>query len=298
MVLVKILIQIVSAFLFTGFLYGQVFTPSTQHRRPSKEAELKEMKITEDEPGCKDSALMSRVAGCSILQCDTEESDTVELQTGNTPENGIRNESLDGPTEVIYYLCPSKISHAQIIRNAEANLTKSGYKVVYGGEDAEQNPIVTAVKNTQWVQVSTYVYESSSAYIQTAVNATPDSSSSTETVAEEFTKDGRVTIPSAELEDVSLSVGMQKILGEIASVLRNRAEWKLRVEVHTDAAGERGLNLSQSERSALMVAAWLKQHGVDENRVLAQGLGDAKPVADNTTENGRAKNRRIELVRF
>jgi outer membrane protein OmpA-like peptidoglycan-associated protein len=275
-----------------------VFTPPAQHRRPAKETESKEINITEDEPGCKDSGLMSRMAGCSILQCDTKESDTVELQTGNTPENGISKESLDGPTEVIYYLCPSKISHSQIIKNAETNLTKSGYKVIHTGEDAEQNPILTAVKDTQWVQVSTYVYNSSSAYIQTAVNAIPETPSSTETIAEEFTKDGRVTIPAAAVDDVNLSADIQKVLIEIASVLQRHAEWKLRVEVHEDATGEKSVNRSQSEKSALILASWLKQHGVDENRVSAQGVGDSRPVADNTTENGRAKNRRIEFVRF
>jgi flagellar motor protein MotB len=44
--------------------------------------------------------------------------------------------------------------------------------------------------------------------------------------------------------------------------------------------------------------AWLADHGVDKSRLAAQGFADTKPVEDNSTEEGRAKNRRVELVKM
>jgi outer membrane protein OmpA-like peptidoglycan-associated protein len=296
--LLKIPLHSVLVFLFASSVFAQVFTPVPQRRRPVAEPELKEMKITEDEPGCKDSSLLSRVAGCSILQCDTKENETIEMQTGHSLESGIAKESLDGPAEVIYYLCPSRVSHTQIIKNAEANLTKSGYRVVYSGTDAEENPILTAVKEMQWIQVSTYVYNSSNAYIQTAVRAIPEEQANAESVVEEFTKTGRSTIYGQTFDEAALNPEMEKILTEIASMLQQHPEWKLRVEVFTDAPGEKELNLAHSKKSASAVARWLKQHGIDENRIVPQGLGEAKPVADTAGQDGRNKNCRINLVRL
>lgn len=280
-------------------VFAQVFTPP-QARRPvnNKDTELKEMKISEDEPGCKDSSLLSRVAGCSILQCDTKESDTVEIQTGRSVENGVQKESLDGPTEVLYYLCPSKVSHSQIIKAAEANLTKGGYKVVYTGQDDEENPILTAVKEAQWIQVSTYVYNSSNAYIQTAVNSPPEEPVNATSVAEEFTKNGRSTIYGITFDEVPAGTEFEKVLIEIADILRQHKEWKLRVEVYTDASGEKDLDLARSKKSASDVLLWLKQHGIDENRIVPQGFGGSNPVADTINDDSRAKKGRINLVRL
>jgi outer membrane protein OmpA-like peptidoglycan-associated protein len=52
-----------------------------------------------------------------------------------------------------------------------------------------------------------------------------------------------------------------------------------------------------SQKRAEAVVAWLGSHGVDRARLKASGLGDTKPVGDNATEEGRAKSRRVKLVK-
>lgn len=89
----------------------------------------------------------------------------------------------------------------------------------------------------------------------------------------------------------------EKILGEIATLLQQNADLKLRVEGHTDNQGNAAANQALSEKRAQAVVAWLSGHGVTAGRLSAKGLGQTQPVADNSSEDGRAKNRRVEWVK-
>jgi hypothetical protein len=71
----------------------------------------------------------------------------------------------------------------------------------------------------------------------------------------------------------------------------------VRVIGHSDSVGRMDYNLELSKRRALNVKAWLvKQGGIANEDLLAIGLGPKKPMASNATEEGRAKNRRVEVV--
>jgi len=72
---------------------------------------------------------------------------------------------------------------------------------------------------------------------------------------------------------------------------------KLRVEGHTDNQGSAAANQALSEKRAQAVVAWLVAHGTNASRLAAKGMGQTMPVADNSTQDGRAKNRRVELVK-
>jgi outer membrane protein OmpA-like peptidoglycan-associated protein len=87
-----------------------------------------------------------------------------------------------------------------------------------------------------------------------------------------------------------------KTLDEIASLLKIDRSLKLEIAGHTDSTGdkEHNLKLSQS-RATAVVNALVKKYGIDPARLKANGYGDTKPVAPNNTDDGRAKNRRVEL---
>lgn len=70
----------------------------------------------------------------------------------------------------------------------------------------------------------------------------------------------------------------------------------LRVEGHTDNVGQPADNQSLSERRSLSVARWLVGKGIDCKRILPVGFGDTRPIADNSTADGRAQNRRTAFV--
>jgi outer membrane protein OmpA-like peptidoglycan-associated protein len=69
------------------------------------------------------------------------------------------------------------------------------------------------------------------------------------------------------------------------------------VEGFTDNQGAKEANLKLSSERAEAVVHWLADHRIDRSRLSAKGYGDARPVASNSTAEGRAKNRRVELVR-
>jgi outer membrane protein OmpA-like peptidoglycan-associated protein len=86
-------------------------------------------------------------------------------------------------------------------------------------------------------------------------------------------------------------------LGEIAKLLEANAELKLYVVGHTDSVGRLAYNKDLSEKRAAAVVAWLvSKHGIAAGRLAPAGVGPLAPVASNATEEGRAKNRRVELV--
>jgi len=79
--------------------------------------------------------------------------------------------------------------------------------------------------------------------------------------------------------------------------VQQNADLKLRVEGHTDNQGNAAANQALSEKRAQAVVAWLSAHNVPAARLTTKGLGQTQPVADNSSEDGRAKNRRVELVK-
>ncbi|MCL0037832.1 DUF4892 domain-containing protein [Thermodesulfovibrionales bacterium] len=87
------------------------------------------------------------------------------------------------------------------------------------------------------------------------------------------------------------------VLKEIARLLQQNPNLKLHVVGHTDNVGDLTYNMKLSQgRADAVVKELVSKHGVDANRLKAHGVGPLSPVASNKTEEGRAKNRRVELV--
>ena len=80
-----------------------------------------------------------------------------------------------------------------------------------------------------------------------------------------------------------------------AETLRECPNVRTEVEGHTDSVGSEVYNQALSQRRAESVASYLINHGVSSSRLEAKGLGESNPIADNSTEDGRALNRRVEL---
>lgn len=87
------------------------------------------------------------------------------------------------------------------------------------------------------------------------------------------------------------------LLGEIATTLKDHEEIKkIGIQGHTDSDGEDSYNKDLSQRRATAVLNWLKSHGVEQKRLQAKGFGESQPVADNSTPEGKEKNRRVEFL--
>ncbi len=85
------------------------------------------------------------------------------------------------------------------------------------------------------------------------------------------------------------------ILDRLVAFMKENAEKKANLSGHTDNVGSDAYNQALSERRTASVKDYVVGKGVDGGRVSGQGFGESKPIADNKTAEGRAKNRRVEI---
>ena len=87
-------------------------------------------------------------------------------------------------------------------------------------------------------------------------------------------------------------------IDELATTLQKYADTNITIDGHTDSSGSDAINQPLSQRRAQAVANELTSKGVDNSRITATGYGSSQPVAPNTTEAGKAANRRVEVAIF
>ncbi len=109
-----------------------------------------------------------------------------------------------------------------------------------------------------------------------------------------ITLSGSVLFASGKSE---LLPAAQSKLSEVAAVLQKQGDdKKIVVEGYTDSQGADAFNQTLSEARAASVRTYLTGHGVDASKITSQGFGKGSPVADNASPEGRANNRRVEIV--
>ncbi|WP_460911786.1 OmpA family protein [Spirosoma areae] len=111
----------------------------------------------------------------------------------------------------------------------------------------------------------------------------------------------KITFGSDILFDVdsyALKSETKQQLTEFAQTLNKYEDTDIRIEGHADATGSDEHNLNLSRQRADAVGSFLETQGVKTSRVDEKGYGEAQPVADNSTEAGRRKNRRVDVAVF
>jgi SH3 domain-containing YSC84-like protein 1 len=119
-------------------------------------------------------------------------------------------------------------------------------------------------------------------------------------VSASLTNSGHVTLSNVHFATgkADLTPDSETSLNEVLTTLKDHPDWKVRVEGFTDNVGSREGNQKLSSDRADAVMNWLVNHGIDRNRLSAKGYGEDRPIATNSTAEGRAQNRRVELVRM
>ncbi|MEC8848381.1 MAG: OmpA family protein [Pseudomonadota bacterium] len=110
--------------------------------------------------------------------------------------------------------------------------------------------------------------------------------------------DDRIVLEGLEFEIDSAEIRSDErdILDLLAKELRERREIKVAIHGHTDSTASDEYNQTLSERRADAVKTYLAEEGVAIDRISTRGFGESMPIADNDTDEGRARNRRVELV--
>jgi OOP family OmpA-OmpF porin len=98
-----------------------------------------------------------------------------------------------------------------------------------------------------------------------------------------------------EFDSAKLTATSTASLDDAVKILKRHSDLKVEIAGHTDSIGTEEYNLGLSQRRAQAVADYLIAHGANAGNILVKGYGESAPVADNSTEAGRAINRRVEL---
>jgi outer membrane protein OmpA-like peptidoglycan-associated protein len=115
---------------------------------------------------------------------------------------------------------------------------------------------------------------------------------------EELNKSGFVTLYiNFETGKADIDPESQSIIDQVADMLKANDSLNVSIEGHTDNVGSASLNKTLSESRAKSVLDAIVARGVAKSRLSTKGWGDEKPIASNKTEEGRAKNRRVEIVK-
>jgi len=112
-------------------------------------------------------------------------------------------------------------------------------------------------------------------------------------------RDGSVAISGGILfafDSAKVNPGAQAIVAKIAGMMDNHPTLELAVVGYTDNTGDFKYNLGLSKRRADAIVSELVTDGIAKDRLAGVGVGPLNPIAPNTTEQGRAENRRVELV--
>ncbi len=99
-----------------------------------------------------------------------------------------------------------------------------------------------------------------------------------------------------DFDSASIRPDAAAILDAAAETLKENPSVSVEVAGHTDSIGTEPYNMGLSERRASAVVDALAERGVESSRMTPRGFGESQPVADNSTSDGRAQNRRVELI--
>ena len=252
-----------------------------------------------DVEGCKPSPLVSRMTGCQIYECEKKDFDAFDVVINKAAET----KSLEGAIDHAKFACPANVSHLQLQRNLEAALLKAGYKTMFSGKHENADRVaITVQKGAQWIFYQLTDFNEFPVYEQTSVlvkEMTQEMSATAQAMSDAIAKSGKLDVYGINFAtgQATITAASDAVLSDLLAVLTANADWQLRIEGHTDNVGDKAANLKLSQARAAAVAAWLTGKGIAAGRLTTAGLGDTQPVGPNTTEDGRARNRRVVLIK-
>ena len=201
-----------------------------------------------------------------------------------------------------------KSSIIQISRNYANAIRNMGGTVIFEGapqdaECADRNGLqmvtgkIVKDGNEMWVEVSPGI-DGSDYYLTIVLKELMKQVVTASDMFESLNRDGHVALYiNFDTGKSIIRPESKPIIEQIAGMMNTNPDLKLSVEGHTDNAGNAVSNKTLSEERAKSVVAAIVEKGIAPERLSPSGYGQDKPIADNTTEEGRAKNRRVELVR-
>jgi len=252
-----------------------------------------------DLPGCKDSPLFNRMPNTVIVECS---SNFDEMDIPMNTDNTVKKEGTKTSIQYVYTLEEATApSFFQIVRNFENAIIKTGGKRIYYSKEAGVATLQTKSAGKEiWVVLNDFggVRRGNFELNILEIEGMKQDISANE-MLEAINKEGSIALYiNFETGKSVIKPESQTIVDQVAEMLKESPGLKISVEGHTDNTGTAAGNQTLSENRAKTVMNALVAKGIDKTRLSSKGWGQTKPIADNTTEDGKTKNRRVEIVKL
>jgi OOP family OmpA-OmpF porin len=286
--------------------------------------------------GSQDHPLISRYKGSEIINYNVKKMDEYHLIMGNLRfGDSPKLKRVLGKVTRIQYRAPEDTSTLDIYLNYESALKAAGFQILYSGSgyDLGMNDVLNIIWGQDFeerfnlfshasqqrylaahmaapqgdIYVSLYVAQGKHDYPVfqlDIIEARPAETGMVTVVnpislAELMAKDGHVAIYSIyfDFDKAEIKPGSETALATIASFLKEKEDGKFFVVGHTDNQGPIDYNMDLSMRRAqAVVDSLVNEYGIASDRLQPIGVGPVSPVESNNSEEGRSRNRRVELV--
>lgn len=243
----------------------------------------------EDIEGAKDHPLFNRLQGFYITDYSYEEFGSEEFYDEN--ENSV---TVEGEKTYIYYVSDKTVGPLKVVRNYTNAAREIGGKALeYGGNVAYIN--IKKDGKEVWVTV----WAADDYYTLTIVEkGDVKQEISANDILRDLNATGKAILYiNFDSGKSTIKEESKPIIVQISELLENNPDIKLSIEGHTDDQGDNASNLKLSDSRAKAVMDAIVAKGISSDRLKSVGFGEEQPIADNSTEEGRAKNRRVELVK-
>lgn len=282
-----------------------------------------------DAAGSSDHPLIARYPGSQIEEYSQKAFEEFQLPLSKVSNGKYeKTQTVEGKVTAIYYAVPEGRSALEVYRNYESALKNAGFQTLFTcaktcgesppsgsfplddafGNYSDQTRYLAAklgrsqgdVYVALWVYDSTFDIKTFLAVVESTPMETGLVTINAEALGNDIARTGHVSVYGIYFDTgkADIKPASDTALKEITKLLQKDPELKLYVVGHTDNQGTLDSNLDLSRRRADAVAQALSgKYGVAGARLKPYGVGPVAPVASNDAEEGRAKNRRVELVK-
>lgn len=254
---------------------------------------------------CTGHPLFSNMANFEASSCQTREFDKTAFTIRNKEKGSSEVVEKSGElTEVSFKWngeWEKRPSPLQIYQNYDNAIRQAGGQILFRVDDTNGGVHGKLVKggSTYWIKVNT---DGSGYYYLTSIKEAAmrqDVVVTAEAIKKGLAEEGKVIFYGIyfDTDKATIKPESSKSLEEMARFLKANMGQKVYIVGHTDNTGDFQHNLTLSkQRAEAVVSTLIEKHNVNPAQVLAEGVGPLAPVANNTGEEQKARNRRVEMV--
>jgi len=260
----------------------------------------------EDAEDCKDHPLFNRMPNFHISSCEFREFDAFKFPVENSTEDDVKTQTVEGKLYIYYYYVndgATEPSALQVYRNYENALKKVNGTImgkVYEPGNSYNFLSAKIVKGNAetWIRLDAGEGAVNEYYLTIVEKEAMVQVIQANDILSALNSDGYIALDILfETGKSDIKPESQELVAEISTMLNDNPSLKVSIEGHTDNVGDPASNKKLSDARAKAVVNALMAKGIAKERLSSVGWGQEKPVADNRTEEGRAKNRRVEIVK-